>query len=51
MPRYRSTGRIRREVRRFLAPQLAEIDGLVRRLLNLPAEGNAWRGKRKDERK
>jgi len=33
--RYRSTGRIRGEVRRLLAGQLAEIDGLVRELLNL----------------
>jgi hypothetical protein len=35
--RYRSTGRLRGEVRRLLAAQLGEIDGLVRGLLDLPA--------------
>jgi hypothetical protein len=33
--RYRSIGRIRGEVRRRLAPHLAEIDGLVRGLLGI----------------
>lgn len=33
--RYRSTGRIRGEVRRLLVPQLAEIDGLVKDLLGV----------------
>ena len=32
---YRSTAKIRAEVRRLLATQLAEIDGLVRRLLGV----------------
>jgi hypothetical protein len=39
--RYLSTGRIRGEVRRLLAGQLAEIDGLVRGLVNLASNGNA----------
>jgi hypothetical protein len=33
--RYRSTGKIRGEVRRLLAAQFAEIDGLVRGLLGV----------------
>jgi hypothetical protein len=35
--RYRGTGKIRGEVRRLLATQLAEIDGLVRGLLGVSA--------------
>lgn len=30
MARYRSTGKVRGEVRRLLAVQLAKVDGLVR---------------------
>ena len=37
--RYRSAGKIRGEVRRLLAPQLAEIDGLVRGLLGVSGQG------------